>query len=113
MNNQLDNVEAQTADIALAQDSVIMTIPGMSTFKAGMLLGEICCIHRFYNPNNLLAFAGLDPTICQSSKINASHTRMSKRGSRILRYALVYSAHNVAKNNNTFKAFFDSKISQG
>ena len=78
-----------------------------------MILGEIGDIHRFSNPSKLLAFAGLDPTVCQSGKFNASHTRMSKRGSRILRYALVYSAHNVVKNNSTFKEFYDPKISQG
>jgi transposase len=113
LNSQLDNVEAQISDIALALDSVIMTIPGVSTLEAGMILGEIGDIHRFSNPSKLLAFAGLDPTVCQSGKFNASHTRMSKRGSRILRYALVYSAHNVVKNNSTFKEFYDSKISQG
>ena len=113
LNSQLDNVEAQISDITLALDSVIMTIPGMSTLEAGMILGEIGDIHRFSNPSKLLAFAGLDPTVCQSGKFNASHTRMSKRGSRILRYALVYSAHNVVKNNSTFKEFYDSKISQG
>ena len=113
LNSQLDNVEAQIADIALSLDSVIMTIPGMSTLEAGMILGEIGDIHRFSNPSKLLAFAGLDPTVCQSGKFNASHTRMSKRGSRILRYALVYSAHNVVKNNSTFKEFYDYKISQG
>ena len=113
LNSQLDNVKAQIADIASALNSVIMTIPGMNTLEAGMILGEIGDIHRFSNPSKLLAFAGLDPTVCQSGKFNASHTRMSKRGSRILRYALVYSAHNVVKNNSTFKEFYDSKISQG
>ena len=30
---------------------------------------------------------------------------MNKRGSRTLRYALVYSAHNVVKNNDTFRKY--------
>ena len=33
---------------------------------------------------------------------NASNTRMSKRGSKCLRYAL-NAAHNVVKNNTTFQ----------
>lgn len=40
-------------------------------------------------------------------------TRMSKRGSKILRYALVNAAHNVVKNNATFKAYYDTKMAQG
>ena len=38
---------------------------------------------------------------------------MSKRGSRALRYALINAAHNVVKNNATFKAYYDSKRSEG
>ena len=37
-------------------DSVIMTIPGIGYINGGMILGEIGDIHRFSNPNKLLAF---------------------------------------------------------
>ena len=100
-------------EIVKALGSVIMTIPGIRYVEAGMILGEIGDIHRFPDCSKLLAFAGLDPIIRQSGKFNANHTRMSKRGSRVLRYALVYSAHNVVKNNETFKKYYDLKCSQG
>ena len=58
-------------------------------------------------------FAGLGPSVYQSGNCSASHTRMSKRGSRTLRYALVNAAHNVVKNNKTFKTYYDTKISEG
>lgn len=38
---------------------------------------------------------------------------MSKRGSRVLRYALINAAHNVVKNNATFKAYYDKKMAEG
>jgi transposase len=38
---------------------------------------------------------------------------MSKRGSKVLRYALVNAAHNVVKNNATFAAYYDAKMAQG
>lgn len=60
-------------------------------------------ISRFSNPAKLLAFAGLDPAVYQSGNFQARRTRMSKRGSRVLRYALMNAAHNVVKNNQTFK----------
>ena len=113
LDSQMDDVEAKIRDITLALDSVIMTIPGMGPLEAGMILGEIGDIHRFANSSKLLAFAGLDPTVRQSGKFKASRTRMSKRGSRILRYALIYSSHNVVKYNSTFKKYYDSKVSQG
>lgn len=86
----------------LGLDSVIMTIPCVGYINGGMILGETGDIHRFATPNQLLAFAGLDPSVYQSGDFNASHTRMSKRGSRALKYALVNATHNVVKNNATF-----------
>ena len=68
-----------------------------------MILGEIGDIHHFSEPKKLLAFAGLDPSVHQSGNFQAQRTRMSKRGSRVLRYALINAAHNVVKNNATFK----------
>ena len=38
---------------------------------------------------------------------------MSKRGSRAFRYALMNAAHNVVKNNATFKAYYDKKRDEG
>lgn len=43
---------------------------------------------------------------------SAKYTRMSKRDSRVLRYALVYAAHNVGENNATFKAYYDAKMAE-
>lgn len=94
-------------------DSVIMTIPGIGYINVGMILGEIGDIHRFFNQNKLLAFVGLDPSVYQSGNFQAKTTRMSKRGSRVLRYALVNAVWNVARNNTTFKAYYDSKRAEG
>jgi transposase len=94
-------------------DSVIMSVPGIGKINGAMILGEVGDIKRFSHPSNLLAYAGLDPVINQSGKFNAKHTKMSKRGSKMLRYALINAAWNVSLNNDTFKAYYDSKIAQG
>ena len=96
-----------TKDLFTCLHSVLMTIPGIGTVNGGMILGEIGDIHRFSTPGKLLAFAGLDPTVYQSGNFQAKRTRMSKRGSRVLRSALMNAAHNVVKNNATFKAHYD------
>ena len=113
LDSQLRSIEAQMEEIMKFHDSVIMTIPGIGYINGGMILGEIGDIHRFKSPNQLLAFAGLDPTVYQSGNFQAKRTRMSKRGSRVLRYALINAAHNVVKNNSTFKAYYDAKKSEG
>ncbi len=113
LDSQIKDTEAEIHTIMDSLDSVIKTIPGISYVETGMILGEIGDVRRFSTPSKLLAFAGLDPSVYQSGNFNASHTKMSKRGSSTLRYALVYSAHNVVKNTRTFKAVYDSKRSQG
>ena len=113
LDRQIELLESEMTDIVKSLDSVIMTIPGIGYVNGGMILGEIGDIHRFNTPSQLLAFAGLDPTVYQSGNFEAKNTRMSKRGSRTLRYALVISAHNVVKCNKTFKTYYDQKISEG
>lgn len=113
LDRQLEQIESEMTDIVRSLDSVIMTIPGIGAINGGMILGEIGDISRFTSPSKLLAFAGLDPSVYQSGNFEAKHTRMSKRGSRALRYALINAAHNVVKNNKTFQDYYSQKMSEG
>lgn len=69
-------------------NSPIITIPGISYTLGAIIISEIGDIKRFSNPTKLLAYAGLDPGIRQSGNFNAKTTRISKRGSKHLRYAI-------------------------
>ena len=60
-------------------------------------------------PQQATALAGMDAAIYQSGNFNASNTRMSKRGSKPLHFALINAAHNIVKNNKTFKNYYDKK----
>ena len=113
LDSQLFHTELEMANLVTCLHSVIMTIPGIGFINGGMILGEIGDIHRFSEPKKLLAFAGLDPSVHQSGNFQAQRTRMSKRGSKVLRYALINAAHNVVKNNATFKAYYDAKRAEG
>lgn len=103
LDTQLFTTELEMANIVTCLYSVLMTIPGIDTVNGGMILGEIGDIHHFLSPNKLLAFAGLDPNVYRSGNFKARRIRMSKRGSKVLRYALINAAHNVVKNNATFQ----------
>ena len=113
LDSQLKKVKTEMTEIMKFHDSVIITIPGIGYINGGIILGEIGDIHRFSIPSKLLAFAGLDSSVYQSGNFQARRTRMSKRGSRVLRYALVNATHNVVKNNATFKAYYDKKMAEG
>lgn len=113
LDSQLFETELEMANLVTCLHSVIMTIPGIGFVNGGMILGEVGDIHRFPTPNKLPAFAGLDPAVYQSGNFQAKRTRMSKRGSKVLRYALMNAAHNVVKNNATFKTYYDAKRAEG
>jgi len=66
LDSQLNKNETEMTDIMKFNDSVIMTIPGIGYINGGMILGEIGDIHRFPQPNKLLAFAGLDTSVYHS-----------------------------------------------
>jgi transposase len=112
-DRQIGEVCDEVESIMKSLNSVIMTIPGIGYLNGAMILGEIGDINRFSHPSKLLAFAGLDPSVYQSGNFKANRTRMSKRGSKVLRYALINAAHNVVLNNKTFKAYYDLKVAEG
>ena len=70
---------------------------GIGYINGGMILGEIGDIHRFSSPNKLLAYAGLDPSVYQSGNFQAKKTKMSKHGSKVLRYALGHCAGKLVR----------------
>ncbi len=113
IESQIDEIETVIEQAMDELDSVIMTVPGIGKLNGAMILGEIGDIKRFTDPSKLTAFAGLDPVVNQSGKFTAKHTYMSKRGSKLLRYALINAAWNLTLNNDTFKRYYDSKIAQG
>lgn len=112
-NEQIAEVEALYKQILDEMNTPILSIPGMSYNQASIIIGCIGDINRFEHSCQLLAYAGLDPSVIQSGNFQAMSTRMSKRGSGMLRYALVFSAHNVVKNNQTFRDYYELKRSQG
>jgi len=113
LEKQLSQLDDSIKAIVVQLDPIILTIPGVGLINAGMILGEIGNIHRFSNPSKLLAFAGLDPTVRQSGNFTARSTRMSKKGSKLLRYALINASWNVVRNNSTFREYYNLKVSQG
>lgn len=110
---QLSEIENAINDIMESMDSVIKTIPGIGFLNGAMIIGEVGDISRFEKPCQLLAYAGLDPSVYQSGNFKAAKTRMSKRGSKLLRYALINAAWQTTLVNQTFKDYYDLKVSQG
>ena len=61
----------------------------------------------------LLAFAGLEPSLYQSGKFTPSSGKMVKRGSPILRWALLQAAGFVPNYSPTFALYRSKKLEEG
>ena len=113
LEEQIRNTEKQINAIIEKLKPVILSIPGISNVACACILGEIGNISRFRSPSKLLAFAGLYPKVRQSGQFRALSCRMSKRGSKYLRYSLIYTAWNAVRNNEVFSNYYALKRSQG
>ena len=113
LRNQINSIDNDIKNIMIALDSPILSIPGISYNLGSIILSEIGDIKRFSTPKKLLAYAGLDPSVRQSGNFNASTTRISKRGSRYLRYAIHTAASIIIWNNAVFNQYYTMKMSKG
>lgn len=71
---------------------ILLTIPGMGELSAATLIAEIGDISRFQGAKQLVAYAGLDPSVYESGKIRR-RSRISKRGNPHLRRILFIRSH--------------------
>lgn len=113
IESQIDDVELSIVQYMQLLDSPLIQIPGMGYIQAAYILSVIQNIQRFDSPCKVVAFAGLDPKIRQSGQFTAAKSRMSKRGNKLLRYALIWSANNAQKNSKTMNQYYNMKRSQG
>ena len=78
-----------------------------------MIIAEIGDFSQFDSPDKILAYAGMSPSTYQSGQLDNSHSRMEKRGSRYLRYALYNATAYVCLWDPTFKAYLTKKRAEG
>lgn len=113
LDAEVSNLESQINEIMNQYKSPVASIPGISKISAGALIGEFEDITRFDNPNQLIAFCGIDPSKNDSgTKIN-SQGHMVKHGSGHLRYVLFNVAMTVIVHNLTFYEYYRKKRNEG
>ena len=122
MLEQLDLLEKQIADIEhiiAAQftqfNTKLTTIPGIGTTLGATIFSEIGDINRFDKPKQLIAYAGIGPSVKQSGNFVGTQSHMSKRGSPYLRRALWLAAvvavnHDDLLNKPVRKLQFQNRL---
>ena len=110
---QIDSINTALTNHPLVINSPLHQIKGINSIEIAYIMSAIISIKRFDSPKKLIAYAGLDPKIRQSGTWKASTTRMSKRGNKLLRYSLIWTAFNMTRRDGEMKRYYELKKSQG
>jgi transposase len=113
ISTEIDEIESEIKSIMDTINSPILSIPGINERMGAMIIAEIGDFSKFDSPDKILAYAGLSPSIYQSGHFESSHSKMEKRGSRYLRYALFNATKLVCLWNTTFKKYLAKKRAEG
>ena len=108
---QMAELDAELA--RMVEGSPVLTIPGVGTVCAAVILGEYGDVSRFADASKMLAFAGCDPSVFESGEFVGSRAHMSKRGSPYLRWALWIAADRARMYDPALRAYYARKRSEG
>jgi transposase len=113
LETQRDQIDEALAELMTQVPQFLTTIPGISLATSAALLAEIGDIHRFAEPEKLVAFAGIDARVYQTGEFTADHAHMSKRGSPYLRHALWQAATMAMLHDPELHAYYERKRAEG
>lgn len=113
LEEQCAEVEDKIKELMNSIPHHITTISGIGLVTGGMLLAEIGDIQRFPAPENLVAYAGIDPTVYKTGQFEGDEMHMSKRGSHYLRWAIWQAAGSSLLHNPELRQYYDKKRAEG
>jgi transposase len=90
----------------------LQSIPGVGPVYAAGIIAEIGSIDSFRSHDALAKFAGITWRKNQSGNFNSSNTRMTKTGSKYLRYYLFEATQSVIRHIPEYKLFYQKKCSE-
>ena len=91
----------------------ITSILGVGPVTGAAILAEIGDVHRFFSPEKLVAYVGIDATVYQTGQFETSETHLSKRVSPYLRHVLWQAASMTALYGPELKDYYQAKIQEG
>jgi len=113
LQQQIEAVENEINELMEDIDSPIISIPGIANRMAAVIIAETNNFKDFERAEQVLAFAGLDPSVYQSGQLTSTHSKMVKRGSKYLRYAIFNATKYVCHWDPTFNAYLAKKRAEG
>lgn len=109
----IDEIEASIKTIMAEMTPPIISIKGMGWRMGSIIIAEIGDFSSFSSPDKILAYAGLSPSTYQSGQLDSSYSKMEKRGSRYLRWAILQATKYVCHWEPVFQQYLAKKIGEG
>ena len=113
LEQQRDQVDEELATLMAQIPQHITSIPGIGPVTGAAILAEIGDVNRFERVEQLVAYAGIDPSVYQSGQFKASQAHMSKRGSPYLRHALWLAAGMAIQYEPALRTYYQTKRAAG
>ncbi len=103
LDHRISPIDRELGPIAQSDPraKLLQTIPGVGPLISLTFASEIGEVSRFSSASKLVGYAGLAPRISQSGERSATG-RLSKAGSRTLRWAAVEAANQAWRPSNPF-----------
>lgn len=108
IEGSLKEVEADIARQAMTDPIIrrLMTLPGVDMTVAAGVAAAVGDIRRFVEPQKLVGYLGLNPSVRQSGEGPAYHGRITKQGRGQARGMLVEAAWAAARSPGPLRAFY-------
>lgn len=116
IKDQIQNLINQTIKIisqnheAQRMYQCLVRVNGIADKTAIKLIGELALIDPDMKPKELVAHAGLNPTIIQSGSSINKKSRISKTGNKYIREALYMTALRMAHHDKNVSAYYQHLI---
>lgn len=113
LEQQRAQLDAELATLMAQIPQFITSIPGIGPVTGAAILAEIGDVQRFERVEQLVAYAGIDPTVYQTGQFQASQAHMSKRGSPYLRHALWLAAGMAIQHDPQLRTYYQARRAAG
>jgi len=117
LDNHLEHIDSISAQIKKTDDAIrerasqdedvrlLLSLTGIDVYTALLIRSEIGPITRFPDYKRLVSWAGLAPSTHQSGAVEY-HGRITKQGSRMLRFAMVEAARVAVNHDDRLRTFY-------
>ena len=107
-NRHIETINKKIAEYAYADDyiKILMTLPGIDYYTALAIISAIGDISRFPEPEKLVSYIGLSPSVSQSGD-KCYGGRITKRGRSLARWVIVEAAQHFCMSHGPINSFYN------